>query len=172
MGRFGHLVCFVHLVRLVESKKRDKPNNGLLMLADCFSVLLVAYFEHQVEAKTHEENVRHPAGNQRSQDSAAAESDRDGVCRPKAEADGERLPNAHRHAAPSSPTPAQTQRNADQNHDYGNEWERDSAVIVRFKPCGLRAFLVSTSGIGPDIMERHQLGVAGEPCGEVIGNEG
>jgi len=142
------------------------------MLADCFSVLLVAYFEHQVEAKTHEENVRHPAGNQRSQDPAAAERDRDGVCRPKAEADSERLSNAHRHATPFSPTPAQTQRNADQNHDHGNKWECDSTVIVCLKPCGLGALLMPTSGIGPDIMERHQLGVAGEPSGEVIGNEG
>ena len=35
-----HLVCFVHLVGLVQPNKRDKPNNGLLMLADCFNSLL------------------------------------------------------------------------------------------------------------------------------------
>ena len=39
-----HLVCLVHLVGLVQPNKRDKPNkpnNGLLMLADFFSLLLV-----------------------------------------------------------------------------------------------------------------------------------
>ena len=38
-----HLVCFVHLVGLVQPNKRDKPNkpnNGLLTLADFFSILL------------------------------------------------------------------------------------------------------------------------------------
>ena len=37
------LVCFVylvHLVCLVEPNKRDKPNNGLLLLAGLFSILL------------------------------------------------------------------------------------------------------------------------------------
>ena len=133
---------------------------------------LIPHFEHQIEAKTHEENVCHPAGDQRRQGPTAAECDRDGVCCPIAEADGERLPNAHRHAASSGATPAQTQRNANQDHDHGDERERDSAVIVYRKPCGLRALLLPTSGVGPDIMERHQLGIAGEPSGEVIGNEG
>ena len=39
-----HLVCLVHLVGLVQPNKRDKlnkPNNGLLALADCVSLLLV-----------------------------------------------------------------------------------------------------------------------------------
>ena len=43
------LVCFVylvHLVYLVEPNKRDKPNNGLLLLADFFSILL----KREVEA--------------------------------------------------------------------------------------------------------------------------
>ena len=38
-----HLVSLVHLVGLVQPNKRVKPNeqnNGLLTLADCFSVLL------------------------------------------------------------------------------------------------------------------------------------
>jgi len=38
------LVCFVHLVSLVQPNKRDKPNtpnNGLLTLANFFSILLV-----------------------------------------------------------------------------------------------------------------------------------
>jgi len=38
-----HLVCFVHLVGLVQPNKRDKPNkpnNGFLLLADFFSILL------------------------------------------------------------------------------------------------------------------------------------
>ena len=43
------LVCFVylvHLVCLVGPNKQDKPNNGLLPLADFFSVLLIArWFE-------------------------------------------------------------------------------------------------------------------------------
>jgi hypothetical protein len=41
-GRAGrvHLVCFVHLVGLVRPNKRDKPNNGFLLLADFFSTLL------------------------------------------------------------------------------------------------------------------------------------
>jgi len=37
------LVCFVYLVHLVQSNKRDKPNkpnNGLFALADFFSILL------------------------------------------------------------------------------------------------------------------------------------
>ena len=37
-----HLVCFVYLVGLVQPNKRDKPdkpNNGLLMLEDFFSIL-------------------------------------------------------------------------------------------------------------------------------------
>ena len=44
------LVCFVylvHLVCLVEPNKQDKPNkpnNGLLLLADFFSVLLIAWW--------------------------------------------------------------------------------------------------------------------------------
>ena len=41
------LVCFVYLVPLVclvEPNKQDKPNNGLLLLADFFSVLLVAWW--------------------------------------------------------------------------------------------------------------------------------
>jgi len=137
-----------------------------------FHAPLIAHLEHQIEAKTHEENVRHPAGDRRRQDPAAAERDCDRVCRPIAEADGERLPNAHRHAAPSGATPAQTQRNADQDHDHGDERERDPTVIVCLQPCGLGALLLPASGVGPDIMERHQLGVAGEPRGEVIGNEG
>ena len=40
-----HLVCFVHLVGFVQPSTRDKPNkptNGLLMLADFSSVLLVS----------------------------------------------------------------------------------------------------------------------------------
>ena len=36
------LVCLVHLVGLVKPNKRDKPNNGLLVLADCLSIQLVA----------------------------------------------------------------------------------------------------------------------------------
>jgi hypothetical protein len=35
-----HLVCFVHLVGLVQPYKRNEPNNGILMLADFFSILL------------------------------------------------------------------------------------------------------------------------------------
>jgi hypothetical protein len=41
------LVCFVylvHLVCLVEPNKQDKPNNDLLLLADFFSVLLIAWW--------------------------------------------------------------------------------------------------------------------------------
>ena len=33
-------VDMVHLVSLVQPNKRDKPNNGLLMLVDFFSILL------------------------------------------------------------------------------------------------------------------------------------
>jgi hypothetical protein len=36
-------VCLVDLVYLVQPTKRDEPNNGLLLLADCFSILLVPY---------------------------------------------------------------------------------------------------------------------------------
>jgi hypothetical protein len=35
-----YLVCFIHLVGLVQPYKREEPNNGLLMLADFFSILL------------------------------------------------------------------------------------------------------------------------------------
>ena len=38
------VVCLVHLVVLVcrvQPNKHDRPNNGLLMLADFFSILLV-----------------------------------------------------------------------------------------------------------------------------------
>ena len=94
------------------------------------------------------------------------------MCCPIAEADSECLPNAYRHAAPSGPTPAQTQRNADQDHDHGDEGERNTAVVVCGKSCGLGALLGPASGVGPDIMERHQFRIAGEPCGEVIGNKG
>jgi hypothetical protein len=38
MGSSGLLV---HLVGLVQPNKRNKPNNGLLVLADLFSVLSV-----------------------------------------------------------------------------------------------------------------------------------
>ena len=41
-----HLVCFVHLVGLVQPNKRDKPNkpnNSLLTLADFFSILLSGF---------------------------------------------------------------------------------------------------------------------------------
>ena len=41
--RMLKLVCFVylvHLVYLVQSNKRDKPNNGLFALTDFFSILL------------------------------------------------------------------------------------------------------------------------------------
>ena len=34
------LACLVHLVDLVQPNKRDKPNNGFLVLADIFSILL------------------------------------------------------------------------------------------------------------------------------------
>jgi hypothetical protein len=43
--RMLKLVCFVylvHLVCLVQLNKRDKPNNGLFLLADFFSILLEA----------------------------------------------------------------------------------------------------------------------------------
>ena len=36
------LVFLVHLVSFVQLNKRDKPNNGLLLLADFFSILLNA----------------------------------------------------------------------------------------------------------------------------------
>ena len=133
---------------------------------------LVAHFEHQIETKTHKEDVRHPAGDQRRQDPATSERDRDRVCRPIAEADGECLSDAHGHTAPSDAAPTQTQRSADHDHDHGHERERDPTVIVCFEACRLRVLLMSTSSIGADIMERHQLGIAGEPRGEVIGNEG
>jgi hypothetical protein len=45
-----HLVCFVHLVGLVQPNKRDKPNkpnNGLLTLADFFNILLGFGSTHQ-----------------------------------------------------------------------------------------------------------------------------
>jgi len=38
-----HLVCFVHLVGLVQPNKRDKPNkpnNGFLLMEYFFSILL------------------------------------------------------------------------------------------------------------------------------------
>ena len=38
------VVCLVHLVVLVclvQPNKQDRPNNGLLMLAEFFSILLV-----------------------------------------------------------------------------------------------------------------------------------
>ena len=41
--RLVHLDCFVHLVSFVQPNKRDnpdEPNNGLLMLADFFSILV------------------------------------------------------------------------------------------------------------------------------------
>jgi hypothetical protein len=37
-----YLVCFVQLVGLVQLSKRDKPNNGLLVLADFSCTLLAA----------------------------------------------------------------------------------------------------------------------------------
>ena len=39
-GLSGDLVCLVHLVSLRQPNKRDKPNNGLHMLAPFFSFLL------------------------------------------------------------------------------------------------------------------------------------
>ena len=42
-----HLVCFVHLVGLVQLNKRDKPNkpnNSLHTLAGFFSILLIAWW--------------------------------------------------------------------------------------------------------------------------------
>jgi len=74
------LVCFVYLVDLVplvsfvqpnKLNKPNKPNNGL------FRILLIPHFEHQIEAISHEEDVCHPAGNQRRQHPTAAERDRD-----------------------------------------------------------------------------------------------
>ena len=44
-----HLVCFVYLVGFVQPNKRDrpnKPNNGLLKLADFFSILLACGFDN------------------------------------------------------------------------------------------------------------------------------
>jgi hypothetical protein len=35
-----YLVCFVYLVEPDQRNKQDKPNNGLLTLADFFSILL------------------------------------------------------------------------------------------------------------------------------------
>ena len=51
--RMLKLICFVnlvHLVSLVQPNKRDEPNkpsNGLLGLADFFSILLIAYPDEQ-----------------------------------------------------------------------------------------------------------------------------
>ena len=161
-----YFVYLVHLVSFVQPNKLNKPNNGFP--ASC----LVPHPEHQIETNTHEEHVGHPAGNQRRHDPATPERDRNRVRCPITEADRERLPNAHRHAASSGPSPAKTQGNANQDHDHGDEGERNSSVVVCGNPCGLRALLGPASGVGPDIMERHQFGIAGKPCGEVIRNEG
>ncbi len=53
-----HLVCFVHLVGLVQPNKRDKPNkpnNGLLTLAGFFSILLrpLELFERKLLGQHH-----------------------------------------------------------------------------------------------------------------------
>src|SRR5512138_2510972 len=142
------------------------------MLAYCFNVPLVAHFEHQIEAKTQEKDICHPTSHKRGQNSTATERDRDRVCCPEAEADGKSLPDTHGHTAPSSAASTQTQRHTNQDHDHGDERKRDSAVVVCLEPCGLRAVLLAASGVGSDVMERHQLGITGEPRGEVVGNEG
>ena len=58
MARRVDLVCFVylvdlvHLVRFVQPNKRDKPNNGLLTLADFINSLLATHYvvvEEEVE---------------------------------------------------------------------------------------------------------------------------
>jgi hypothetical protein len=53
-----HLVCFVHLVGLVQPNIRDKPNNGLLMLADFFSILLRC--DSQIGARAYVRHTSHP----------------------------------------------------------------------------------------------------------------
>ena len=133
---------------------------------------LIAYLEHQIQTETHKEYVCHPCADKRRQDPPTAQSDRNRVRRPIAESDRQRLPYAHGHAAPSGPASSQTQRNPDQNHDDRDEGERDSTVVICRQPRRLGSMLLSPPGVGSDIMERHQFRVAGEPRGEVIGNEG
>jgi len=136
------------------------------------SGLLVAHPQHQIQTITQEEQVGHPPGDQRRQGSATTERDRDRMCRPIAEADREGLSNADCRTAPSDTAPAQTQRNADEDHDDRDKRERDSTVVVGLQSCGLGALLMPASGIGPDIMESHQFGIASDPGREVIGDEG
>ena len=105
---FVLFIWFIGLVFFNQKKPNElnEPNN-------VFRILLVPHLEDQIEAKTEEKNVRHPAGDQRCQSSATAECNRDGMCRPIAEADGNCLPDSYRHAPTSCATPAETQRNTD-----------------------------------------------------------
>ena len=50
-----YLVDLVHLVSLVQPNKRDKPNNGLLMRAGFFSILL--YVLVQIDTKKHSDEA-------------------------------------------------------------------------------------------------------------------
>ena len=92
--------------------------------------------------------------------------------RPKAEAHGEGLPDAHGHTAPSAPAPAKAQCDADQDHDYRDKGEGNSAVIVCLQPRSLGSLLLSAPRIGPNVVEGHQLGIAAQPCGEVVRYQG
>ena len=52
-----HLVCLVHLVALLQPNKREKPNkpnNGLLVLADFFSILLDLTIQDDKKSKREE----------------------------------------------------------------------------------------------------------------------
>ena len=149
------------------SERCENEAGGLFQHPD-----LIPNFEHEIQPETHEDDVSHPGSEHGCQGSSAAEGDGDGMGRPKAEADSKGLPDAHGHTAPSAPAPAQAQRDADQDHDDGDKREGDTAVIVCLQPRGLSALLLPASGVGPNIVEGHQLGIAGQPCGEVVRYQG
>lgn len=65
----------------------------------------MANFQQEVESKAQEERVGHPAGEYGCQCSSTSQCNRDGIRRPVAKADDERLADAHRHAASAHSAP-------------------------------------------------------------------
>ena len=62
-------------------------------------------FKQEVEPKAGKEDIGHPAGKHGRQRSSTAQRNRDGMSRPVAESDDERLPDPHGHASSAYPAP-------------------------------------------------------------------
>lgn len=62
-------------------------------------------FKQEVEPKAGKEDIGHPAGKHGRQRSSTAQRNRDGMSRPVAESNDERLPDPHGHASSAYPAP-------------------------------------------------------------------